>query len=132
MKSTTSEKDTSHPIRIFRKMIRNFVIFYLISTIAILMICFIFGWLSSEEIGNGFLYGSIVLALFGGLLFAGNTIPSELAKLSIFRHDRSALKDRNEKETANSQSREAGIRFLFTTLICGVCLFITGLMVKFL
>jgi hypothetical protein len=90
-----------------------------------LVICFIFGWRSIENIGTGFIYGSLGLALFGALLLAGNTVPAQLSKLSL-----PSVRRHQENESDASPSKDEGKRFFFTTLICGVFLFVTGLILK--
>ena len=97
---------------------RKFLIVYLISAFTVLAICFIFGWRSLENIGTGFIYGSLGLALFGALLFAGNTVPAQLSKLSL-----PFVRPQEEYESDGSSSKDEGRRFFFTTLICGAFLF---------
>jgi hypothetical protein len=109
------------------QVIRKIFIFYLISTAAVLVICFIFGWRSLENIGTGFLFGSLGLALFGALLFAGNTVPAQLSKLSL-----PSVRHPEEHESDGSPLMDEGRRFLFTTLICGGFLLVTGLILKML
>jgi hypothetical protein len=93
----------------------------------VLAICLIFGWRSLENIGTGFIYGSLGLALFGALLLAGNTVPAQLSKLSL-----PFVRPQEEYESDGSSSKDEGRRFFFTTLICGVFLFVTGLILKML
>ena len=130
MKITAFEKKTPHSSTIFGIMAPKIIIFYLISAIVIITICFLFRGLSADNIGNGFIYGSMGLALFGGLLLAGNTIPAQLSNLSIPRHKSSAIRDRNKKENGDPTSKDAAIRFFLMTLICGAFLFVTGLLLK--
>jgi hypothetical protein len=109
------------------QVIRKIFIFYLISAAAVLVICFIFGWRSLQNIGTGFLYGSLGLALFGALLFAENTVPAQLSKLSL-----PSVRHQEEYESDGPPSMDEGKRFLFTALICGGFLFVTGLILKML
>jgi len=67
------------PSPILTQIIRKCLINYLVSAVTVLAICFIFGWRSLENIGTGFIYGSLVLALFGVLILAGNTVPAQLS-----------------------------------------------------
>ena len=108
-------------------VMRKTIIVYLISAAIVLIICFIFGWRSIENIGAGFIYGSLGLALFGALLFAGNTVPAQLSKLSL-----PSVKPQKEYKNDGTSSKSEGIRFFFTTLICGAFLFVTGLILKML
>jgi hypothetical protein len=87
-----------------------------------LVICFIFGWRSIENIGTGFIFGSLGIVLFGVLLLAGNTVPAQLSKLSL-----PSVRRLHENESDISPPKDEGKRFFFTTLICGAFLFATGL-----
>jgi hypothetical protein len=98
------------------------LIVYLISALIVLVICFIFGWRSIENIGTGFIFGSLGVALFGVLLLAGNTVPAQLSKLSL-----PSVRRLHENESDISPPKDEGKRFFFTTLICGAFLFATGL-----
>ena len=109
------------------QIIRKILISYLISAVTVLAICFIFGWRSLENIGTGFIYGSLGLALFGALLFAGNTVPAQLSKLSL-----PSVRRNQEYESDGAPYRDEGRRFFFTTLICGAFLFVTGFVLKML
>ena len=114
------------------QIVRKISIVYLISAVIVLVICFIFGWRSLENIGTGFIYGSLGLALLGVLIFAGNTVPAQLSQLSLPKYEVPSLKRHQEAERDGSPLRDVGIRFLFTTLICGVFLFVTGLFLRIL
>jgi hypothetical protein len=109
------------------QIIRKNLISYLISAVTVLAICFIFGWRSLENIGTGFIYGSLGLALFGALLFAGNTVPAQLSKLSL-----PFVRRNQDYESDGAPYKDEGRRFFFTTLICGAFLFVTGLILKML
>ena len=89
-------------------------------------ICFIFGWRSLENIGTGFIYGSLALALFGALILAGVMVPAQLSKLSLPEYVAPSLRRHQESESDASPSIDRGIRFFLTTLICGAFLFWTG------
>ena len=88
--------------------IRNILIIYLTAAFTVLAICFIFGWQSLENIGTGFIYGSLGLALFGALLLAGNTVPAQLSKLSLL-----SVRRHQEYESDGSPSEDEGRRFFF-------------------
>jgi len=109
------------------QIIGKILIFYLISAFTVLAICLIFGWRSLENIGTGFMYGSLGLALFGALLLAGNTVPAQLSKLSL-----PSVRPQEEYENDDTSSKDEGKRFFFTTLICGAFLLVTGLILKML
>ena len=132
MKPKAADKRASPFSPILTQIIRKSLITYLLSAIAILAICLIFRWRSLENIGAGFIYGSLGLALFGALLLAGNTIPAQLSRLSLPKYSPPSLRDHQETESDGSPSRDGGIRFFYATLICGAFLFMTGLFLKML
>ena len=119
---------SSIPTRIIRKSF----IAYLLSVVAVPAICFIFGWRSLENIGAGFIYGSLGLALFGVLIFAGNTVPAQLSRLSLPKYEAPSFKRHREAKIGGYRSRDEAIRMLITTLICGAFLLMTGLFLKML
>ncbi len=125
MKTKATDKKVSSSSPILIQIIRKSLIIYPLSAATVLAICFIFGWRSLENIGTGFIYGSLGLALFGALLLAGNTVPAQLSKLSL-----PSVRCLQGSESDDSPSIDAGIRFFFTTLICGVLLLVTGLILK--
>jgi len=85
LKATDKKISTSSPIliQIFRKSLFMCLLF----GVTVQAICFIFGWRSLENIGTGFIYGSLGLALFGALMLAGNTAPAQLSKLSLPKYN---------------------------------------------
>ena len=109
------------------QIMRKILIVYFISAAVVLVICFVFGWRSIENIGTGFIYGSLGLALFGALLLAGNTVPAQLSKLSL-----PSIKRHQEYESDGFPSKDEGRKFFFTTLICGAILLLTGVIIKML
>ena len=127
MKPKANDKKVSPSSPNLPQIVRKILIVYLISAVIVLVICFIFGWRSIENIGTGFIYGSLGLALFGALLLVGNTVPAQLSKLSL-----PSVKHYQENESDGSPSKDDGKRFFFTTLICGAFLFVTGLILKLL
>ncbi|MGB5617257.1 MAG: hypothetical protein WBM78_10480 [Desulfobacterales bacterium] len=132
MKPKATDKKVSPSSSILTQIIRKSLIIYLLSAVTVPVICFIFGWRSLENIGTGFIYGSLGLALFGVLTFAGNTVPTQLSQLSLPKFEVPSIKRHQEAERDGSPFRDDGIRFLFTTLICGAFLFVTGLFLKIL
>ena len=106
-------------------VIRRILIGYLISSAAVLAVCIIFGLRSLENIGAGFTYGALGMALFGALLLGGNTVPAQLSKLSL------VFVRRSQEDGENGPSgRNEGKRFFYTTLIWAVLLFATGIVLK--
>ena len=127
MKPEANDKKASPSSPNLPQIVRKILIVYLISVVIVLVICFIFGWRSIENIGTGFIYGSLGLALFGALLLAGNTVPAQLSKLSL-----PSVRRHQEYDSDGSPSTDEGRRFFITTLICGAFLFVTGLILKLL
>jgi hypothetical protein len=125
MKPKANDKKVSPFSPNLPQIVRKILIVYLISAFTVFIICFIFGWRSIENIGTGFIYGSLGLALLGALLLAGNTVPAQLSKLSL-----PPVRLQEEYESDGSPSKDEGKRFFFTTLICGAFLFVTGLILK--
>ena len=127
MEPKANDKRVSSSSPNLPQKVRKILIVYLISAVIVLVICFIFGWRSIENIGTGFIYGSLGLALFGALLLAGNTVPAQLSKLSL-----PSVRPQEEYENDVTSSKDEGKRFFFTTLICGAFLLVTGLILKML
>ena len=125
MKPKANDKKASPFSENLPQIIRNLLLIYLVSAVTVLVICFIFGWRSSENIGTGFISGSLCVALFGALLLAGNTVPAQLSKLSL-----PSVKGQEKYESDDSPSKDKAGRFFLTTLICGAFLFVTGLILK--
>ena len=113
-------------------IIRKSLPVYLISAAIVPVICFIFGWRSLENIGTGFIYGSLGLAICGALIFAGNTVPAQLSRLSLPRYSAPSPGRHRGAEAADPSARNRGIRFFFTALTCGAFLLVTGLFLKML
>ena len=122
MKPKATARKVSTSSQNLAQIIRKIVIVYFMSAAIDLVICFIFGWRSTESIGTGFIYGSLGLTLFGALILAGNTVPAQLSKLSL-----PFVRLQEENENDGTLSKDEGRRFFFTTLICGAFLFVTGL-----
>jgi len=123
MKPKATAQKASTSSQNFAQIMRKILIVYFISAAIVLVICFVFGWRSIENIGTGFKYGSLGLALFGALLLAGNTVPAQLSKLSL-------PSVRPQEENDGTSSKDEGKRFFYTTLICGAFLLVTGLILK--
>jgi hypothetical protein len=127
MKPKANDKKVSPSSTNLPQIIRKIIIVYLMSAVIILVICFIFGWRSLGNIGTGFIYDSLGLALFGTLLWAGSTVSAQHSKLSL-----SSVRRQEEYESDSSSSKDEGRRFFFTILICEAFLFVTGLIIRML
>ena len=114
-KATEKKSLPFSPIK--ARLIRNSLIACLLSAAAVPTICFILGWRSLENIGTGFIYGSLVLMLSGALILAGNTVPAQLSQLSLPKYISSSLRRHQEAESDGTMSIGGGIIFFFTTLI---------------
>ena len=125
MKPKDNDKKVSHSSQNLPQIMRKILTIYFISAAIVLAICFIFGWRSLENLGSGFIYGSLGLVLFGALILAGNTVPAQLSKLSL-----PSVRPQEEYENDGTSSKDEGKRFFFTTLICGAFLLVTGLILK--
>ena len=132
MKPKTNDKKVSVSSPILTQIVRKSLVAYLLSAAAVPAVCVIFGWRSLENIGTGFIYGSLGVALFGVLVLAVNTVPAQLSKLSLPKYMVPSLKRHQESESDGSPSIDRGIRFFFTTLPCGAFLFVTGFFLKML
>ena len=128
LRATDQKASSSSPI--LPQIIRKSLLIFLLFVAAVPSICFIFGWRSLENISTGFIYGSLGLALFGALTFAGNTVPSQLSKLSLPKYIPPSHKHHQEDDSDGSPSRDRGKRFFFAALTCGALLFLTGLLLK--
>jgi hypothetical protein len=127
MKPKATAQKISTSSQNLAQIMRKILIVYFISAAIVLVICFVFGWRSIENIGTGFIYGSLGLALFGVLLLAGDMVPAQLSKLSL-----PSIRPQEEYENDVTSFRDEGKRFFFTTLIWGVFLLVTGLILKML
>lgn len=121
MKPKAAERKVTTSSHYRAQIMRKILIVYFMSAAVVLVICFIFGWRSVENIGTGFIYGALGLTLFGALLLAGNTVPAQLSKLSL-----PSVRPQEEYRNHHTSSKDEGRRFFFMTLICGAFLFVTG------
>lgn len=132
MKPNATDKISSPSSTILTQIIRNSLILFLLSAVAVPAICFVFGWRSLESIGTGFIYSSLGMTLFGVLTFSGNTVSAQLFKLSLPKYTPPSLRDHRDAEIDGVSSSMKAIRFLFATLLCGALLVVTGLFFKLL
>ena len=110
--------------------IRKSLLFYLLSALTVPLICFVFGWRTSDNIGTGFIYGSLCLMLFGTLTLFGNTVPAQLSKLSLPKYSPPSTKPHKKTEIDGSVTSNRGKELFLTSLICGALLFLTGLILR--
>jgi len=68
--------------------------------------------------------------LFGILTLFGNTVPKQLSKLSLPQYSPPSTAPHKETEIEGSAQNHRGKGLFFTTLICGVLLFVTGLILR--
>jgi hypothetical protein len=132
MKPKATDRSVSSFSSSLTQLIGKSFIIYLLSAVAVPVMCFIFGWRSLDTIGSGFIYGSLGLALFGAAIFLVNTMPARLSRLSLPKYNVPSQQRHQEAESDGPAPRLAGIGFFFTTLICGALLFLTGLFLKML
>ena len=119
-KSITSQS----PIQLIRKGILS----YIILSVALPTFCMILGWRTMDNIGTGFIYGSLCLVLFGTLTLFGNKVPGQLSKLGLPKYSPSSTEPNKETEINGSMASNRGKHLFLTSLICGALLFATGLL----
>ena len=132
MKPSATDRKVSPSSPILTMIIRKSLVVYLISAAVVPAVCFIFGWRSLDNIGAGFIYGSLLLVIVGTLIFAGNSVPAQLSKLSLPKYNAPSPGHHQEAEADDSSSKDGAIRLFFAALICGAFLFVTGLFLKML
>lgn len=130
MKPKANDKKVSPSLSNLTQIIRNSLLLSVLSAVIVSAICLIFGWRSLENIGTGFIYGSLVLALFGILTFAGNTLPAQLFKLSLPKYNSPFVERRQNIQSDEPIASQQVIRYFSITIICAVVLFITGVILK--
>lgn len=112
------------------QFIRKNLFIYVIFAVALPIFCIILGWRTLDEIGSGFIYGSLCLLLFGTLTLFGNTVPAQLSKLSLPKYNPPSAEPHRETEIDGLVTSNLGKGLFFTSLICGALLFVTGLLLK--
>jgi hypothetical protein len=132
MKLRATDNEISNSSLTPNRLVRKSLIIYLPLVVIVPIICFILGRRSLDNIGSGFIYGSVGLVLFGALTFAANTVPAQLSRLSLPKYKRPSFKRLQEGEGGDSQTIAEGKIFLFATVICGVLLLVTGFFLKIL
>ena len=83
MKSNPNRNQKSVTSPSLMQFIRKTIFIYVIFAVVLPISCIILGWRSLDNIGAGFIYGSLCLLLFGTLTLFGNTVPAQLSKLSL-------------------------------------------------
>ena len=109
------------------QFIQKSLFVYVIFAVALPIFCTILGWRTLDNIGNGFIYGSLCLALFGTLTLFGNRVPSQLSKLSLPKYSSPSTELHRETETDRSAPINRGKELFLTSMICGALLFVTGI-----
>ena len=112
------------------QFIQKSIFVYVIFAIALPIFCIILGWRTLDNIGNGFIYGSLCLVLFGTLTLFGNTVPAQLSKLSLPKYSPPSTEPHKETKIDGSAPSNRGKELFMTSLICGALLFVTGLILR--
>jgi hypothetical protein len=124
----TNQKSITSQIPI--QLIRKSILFYIIFTVFLHTFCMILGWRTLDNIGTGFIFGSLCLMSFGTLTLFGNTVPDQLSKLSLPKYSPPSAEPHKEPEIDGSVTSNRGKELFLTSLICGALLFATGLILK--
>jgi hypothetical protein len=66
------------------------------------------------------------------LILAGNTVPAQIARLSIPKYNAPSLSRHQKLKGDGPEAKDRGIRFFLATLVSGAFLFATGLFLKML
>jgi hypothetical protein len=127
MKSNPNTDQKSITSQSSIQLIRKSIFIYIIFAVALPIFCIILGWRTLDNIGTGFIYGSLCLMLFGTLTLFGNTVPAQLIKLSLPKYSPPSTEPHNETEIDGSVTSNRGKELFLTSLICGALLFLTGL-----
>jgi len=85
---------------------------------------------AADNIGTGFIYGSLCLMLFGTLTLFGNTVPAQLSELSLPKYSPPSTEAHTETKIDGSVPSNRGKELFLTSLICGALLFVTGLILR--
>jgi hypothetical protein len=112
------------------QLIRKSILIYIIVAVALLIFCITLGWRTLDNIGTGFIYGSLCLMLFGTLTLFGNTVPAQLSELSLPKYSPTSTEPRKETKIDGSVPTNRGKELFLVSLICGALLFVTGLILR--
>ena len=130
MKSNPNRNQKSVISPSLMQFIRKTIFIYVIFAVVLPISCIILGWRSLDNIGAGFIYGSLCLLLFGTLTLFGNTVPAQLSKLSLPKYNPPSTEPHKKTEIDGTVNSNHGKELFFTSLICGALLFVTGLILK--
>ena len=130
MKSNPITDQKSIASQIPTQLNRKSLLIYIIFAVALPIFCIILGWRTSYNIGNGFIYGSLFLVLFGTLTLFRNTVPAQLSKLSLPKYSPPSTEPHKETEIDGSGPSNLGKELFLTSLICGALLFVTGFILR--
>jgi hypothetical protein len=132
MKSNPIRDEKSITSPSLMQFIRKSIFIYIIFAVALPIFCIILGWRTLDNIGTGFIYGSLGLVLFGILTLFGNTVPAQLSKLALPKYSPASTEPNEETEINGLVTINRGKELFLTSLICGVLLFVTGLLLRIL
>jgi hypothetical protein len=130
MKPKPTDKKALSFSPILSQVIRKSLLIYLGSVVILLVICLVLGFQTLDNIGKGFIYGSLCLILFGILTLFGNTVPAQLSKLSLPKYSPPSTEPHKESEIDESVTNNRGKVLFLTSSICGALLFVTGLILR--
>ncbi len=132
MKSKPITDQKSIPPQRSIQLIRKSILIYIIFAVALSAFCIILGWRTLDNIGTGFIYGSLGLVLFGILTLFGNTVPAQLSKLALPKYSPSSTEPNEETKINGLVTINRGKELFLKSLICGALLFTTGLLLRML
>jgi hypothetical protein len=112
------------------QFIRKSIFIYVIFAVSLSIFCIVLGWRTLDDIGTGFIYGSLCLLLFGTLTLFGNTVPDQLSRLALPKYNPPSAKPHKKTEINGTVTSNPGKELFLTSLICGALLFVTGLTLK--
>ena len=130
MKPKPTDKKALSFSPILSQVIRKSLLIYLGSVVILPVICLVLGFQTLDNIGKGFIYGSLCLMLFGILTLFGNTVPAQLSKLSLPKYNSPSTEPHKEIEIDGSLTSNRGKELFFKFLISGALLFVTGFILR--
>ena len=105
---------------------RGFIV-YLLAALLLATICYLFGWWTIDYLGTAYLYGALILTIFGLCMVAGNLMPLQLSKVKDVTSQTTAAQNAPIDKT---ESARKGLTLLVTTLIGAALLGLTGGLIK--
>jgi hypothetical protein len=112
------------------QFIRESIFIYVIFAVSLPIFCIILGWRTSDEIGTGFIIGSLCMSIFGTLILFGNTVLAQLSKRSLPKYSPPSAKPYKEAEIDGPLTSKLRINLFLISLFCGALLLVTGLILK--